>query len=173
MAFSIIATIRAFVAPNHRLSCEPTRWRGLVSELEQRGHRRHESGAFLLGTTNGGRKQVTDAVFYDELDPHAYDTGVCVLGGESFAKLWAHCRERKLTVVADVHTHPDIARQSYSDKTNPMVARDGHTAIILPNFARWPIKPGELGVYEYRGDHNWADHSGMRAHRYFYTGFWG
>jgi proteasome lid subunit RPN8/RPN11 len=96
---------------------------------------------------------------------------VCVLHGDAFAKLWALCREKKLTVVADVHSHPGAATQSPTDKANPMVARAGHVAIIVPDYASWPIPPGRLGVYEYRGQHEWADRSnGKRL--FFYTAFW-
>ena len=53
-----------------------------------------------------------------------------------------------------------------------MVARAGHLAIILPDFARWPVAPDRMGIYEYRGDHEWTDRSPARSSRFFYTGFW-
>ena len=37
MSFSITATIRAFVAPEHRLGCSSRLWRQIVAELERRG----------------------------------------------------------------------------------------------------------------------------------------
>ena len=74
MAFSLTATIRAFVAPNHRLRCTPKLWRTIVAELERRGGNRHETGAFLLGVNDGDRKVVREAVYYDELDPRAYSS---------------------------------------------------------------------------------------------------
>ncbi len=172
MSFSIKAIIRAWWAPDHRVSCRSRLWKRLVAELERRGGREHEAGAFLLGTGRRGRFEVRDAIFYDELDPNAYATGVCVLHGDAFAKLWELCREKKLTVVADVHTHPGAAIQSPTDKVNPMVARAGHVAVIVPNYASWPILPEHLGVYEYRGQHQWIDHSAKQSNGFFYTGFW-
>jgi hypothetical protein len=74
-------------------------------------------------------------------------------------------------VFADAHTHPGAAFQSHSDRTNPMVGREGHIAIIVPEFARWPIGPGELGIFGYAGDHAWRDRGGREAGRYFYRGF--
>ena len=111
-------------------------------------------------------------LFYDELDPGAYNTGVCVLQGDAFALLWAICRERDLTIVADVHTHAGTAFQSHADKTNPMIARVGHIAIIVPNLERPPVKHEALGVFEYRGDHEWTNRSGKTANRFFYVGIW-
>jgi proteasome lid subunit RPN8/RPN11 len=171
MTFSIRRTIRAFVAPDHRLSCPRHLWRRTIAKLDRRGRRQHEAGAFLLGQHFEARAEVSQVVFYDELDPNAYSTGVCILYGDSFAKLWARCRESGLKVVADVHTHGGIARQSDADRTNPMIARAGHVAIIVPDFAVAPIPNRRLGIYEYRGDHAWDNYSGARA-GYFYCGLW-
>jgi proteasome lid subunit RPN8/RPN11 len=172
MIFSIKAAIRACVAPEYRINCSSRRWRWIVSELERRGGRQHEAGVFLLGFEHGKRREVTEAVFYDDLDPDAYASGVCVLQGDAFAKLWAMCRKKQLTVVADVHTHPGAAFQSMSDKTNPMVARAGHVAIIVPNFAAGPLRAHQLGIYEYRGNHEWIDRTHPKTRRFFYSGFW-
>lgn len=172
MISSIKATIREWLVPEHRLTCRPRLWRQIVGELERRGNHEHEAGVFLLGTVTKGRREITKTVFYDDLDANAYSTGVCVLHAEAFARLWALCRERRLTVVADIHTHSGAAFQSPADKTNPMVARAGHIAIIIPNYARWPILPTRMGVFEYRGRHEWIDRSPVKAGQFLYTGFW-
>jgi hypothetical protein len=172
MSFSIKAIIRGWLAPEHRLNCRSELWRHVVSQLDRRGQRKHEAGAFLLGVACDDRFNVTDAIFYDDLDPKAYTTGVCVLHGDAFAKLWAICRGRKLTVVADIHTHPGAAAQSAIDKANPMIARAGHVAIIVPNYASGPPSGNRLGVYEYRGQHEWIDRSPPKTKQFFYTGFW-
>jgi proteasome lid subunit RPN8/RPN11 len=172
MTFSIKATIRAFVAPDHRLSCPGRLWHAVTRELDRRGERVHEAGVFLLGRTRGERREVTDVVFYDDLDPNAYSTGVCVLHAPAFAKLWSLCRERELTVVADVHTHGGRAIQSEADRTNPMVARAGHVGVILPDFAVAPIRWDQVGIYEYRGSHHWNDQSPRVCPGFFYTGLW-
>ena len=173
MTFSIKAIIRAFVAPEHQLSMPRKMWGNTLAELRRRGGGRTESGVFLLGAIEGKRRRVVTAIYYDELDPDAYASGVCVLQGDAFAKLWAHCRALGLTVVADVHTHPGVALQSGSDRTNPMVAREGHIAIIVPNFAAAPVQQATLGIFEYRGGHQWFDRTEAHATGYFYNGFWG
>ena len=94
-------------------------------------------------------------------------------GAPAFARLWTLCRERKLTVIGDVHTHPGPAHQSGLDRTNPMVARAEHVAIIVPNFAASPIDLDRLGIYEYRGNHRWLNRSSRNADRFLYAGIWG
>lgn len=172
MSFSIKATIRAWWAPEHRVSCRTELWNQLLGQLYARSHGWHESGAFLLGTERDGRREVREAIFYDELDPMAYSSGVCVLHGPAFARLWAMCRERKLGVVADVHTHARQAFQSNADRTNPMVATAGHIAIIVPDFASGPNLKERMKVFEYRGQHAWTDRSPGTAKDFVYTGFW-
>ncbi len=54
-----------------------------------------------------------------------------------------------------------------------MIAKPGHIALIVPDFARHVVGPAELGIYEYQGEHRWADHSGRGARRFFYVGMWG
>lgn len=142
-----------------QLSIVPQVWRPLTEQLWRRGEGRHEAGAFLYGTTLGNTRTVTGAIYYDELDPEAYRTGVCVLLAGSFAMLWRRCREQRLTIVADIHTHPLGARQSLIDQRNPMIARSGHVAIIVPSFAAAPVQPSRLGVYIYQGNHRWSNQS--------------
>jgi proteasome lid subunit RPN8/RPN11 len=171
MTFSIRATIRAFAAPEHRLSCRRSLWKAGISELARRGRGETESGAFLLGRERGGGREVRRFAYYDDLDPHCLDTGIVIFDGAGYGPLWQLCRETGLIVVADVHTHPCLAHQSPADRDHPMIATRGHIAIIIPNFAQRTPSAGELGIYEYLRAHRWRDHSGTNAHRFFYIGF--
>lgn len=174
MSFSIRRTIRALVSPDHRLSCGNRVWDAGMGELAHRGRGGRESGAFLLGRTDRlGRREVRLFAYYDDLDPHALDTGIVVFRPSGYGALWRLCEETGLEVVADVHTHPGLARQSEADRKNPMVATRGHVAVIVPNYARGAIRGPELGLYEYQGAHRWVDHSGTGIGSYFYIGYWG
>jgi proteasome lid subunit RPN8/RPN11 len=145
-------------------------WLDGLAELCRRGGMKHEAGAFLLGTQDGGRRVGTKWVFYDDLDPHAYATGICILHADAFDRLWRLCREAGLTVVADIHTHPGSPQQSSSDRANPMVALAGHLALIVPNYAQGPHWRHRLGVYRYEGSHKWTDLGGWRARTAISTG---
>ncbi|MEJ8570413.1 hypothetical protein [Microbaculum marinum] len=45
-------------------------------------------------------------------------------------------------------------------------------AIIIPNFAVAPIPWEEMGIYEYRGEHQWHDRSPRCSSGYLYAGLW-
>lgn len=173
MTFSIRKIIREFVAPEHRLSCSSRLWSEGLKELRRRTEGRHESGAFLLGKCDENRRSISRFVYYDDLDPHSLDTGIVVFDGAGYGPLWQLCRETGLTVVADVHTHPGCEYQSSTDRDNPMIAKLGHMALIVPHFAEQVFMPTQLSIYEYQGEHRWHDWSGSDAGKLFYIGYWG
>jgi hypothetical protein len=142
-------------------------------ELHQRTEARHESGAFLLGSIEDNRRRILKAVYYDDLDSRAYESGICVVKGPAFAKLWQICRSTEYSVVADIHVHPNAAFQSWSDKTNPSLPNKGHIAIIVPNYSRPPVHTNDLGIFEYIEGFRWSDLGHSRAHRHFYVGLFG
>lgn len=145
-------------------------WLEGLEQLRERGREVHEAGAFILGTDTGEHRVGTEWLFYDQLDVNAYSTGICILHADAFDKLWRYCRENQLTVVADIHTHPGSPSQSPSDRTNPMVALQGHIALIVPNYARGPHWRHRLGVYRYEGSHTWTNLSGWRGRLTLSTG---
>jgi hypothetical protein len=147
------------------LRFSPSFWTGLTQGLHRRTEGVHESGAFLLGQRNGGERAAIVAIYYDELDAHAYDSGVCVLEAGAFGRLWDRCTALALSVVADAHVHPMGAGQSRADRENPMIARPGHLALILPDMAEPPVRLPSIGLYEYLGDHRWRAHSGPHISR--------
>jgi proteasome lid subunit RPN8/RPN11 len=156
--------------PDTELHMSARIWVGLCDQLFCRSEGRHESGAFLLGHAIGRRRCVEETVYYDDLDPGAYDSGVVVLGGESFGPLWQRCRLSGLEVVGDVHIHGGCARQSLADRENPMIAQKRHLAMILPGLARAPMRPETIGLYEYRGRHRWRDLGHARISRHLKIG---
>ena len=137
----------------------------LTEQLHSRTEGQHESGAFLLGLCTEAGREATAFVFYDELDPRAYDTGICVLHADAFGKLWDRCAATGLAVVADAHVHGFGAGQSRSDRENPMIARPGHLALIFPQMARPPVRLWSVGFYEYLGEHQWRSYGGRNVRR--------
>ena len=156
MSFSIARTIRRLLAPQHELSCSWLLWHRLLTGLRERGlSASRESGAFLLGNDDEGRAHVVDFVLYDDLDPNALASGIVRFDGHYFGALWEICKCRGLKVVADVHVHPGGSYQSASDRAHPMISRAGHIALIVPDFARPPVRTVSLGIYRYLGNKEW------------------
>lgn len=147
-------------------------WASLLTELQRRGQGRRESGAFLLGTVDGQHPVVTEVVYFDELDADAL-TGSISLRAPAFSRLWDICRQHELRVIGDVHTHPSRwVCQSDIDRANPMIARDGHVALIIPNFAQDNPPQGSIGVHRYLGEEGWISWCAGDGGARLYVGRW-
>lgn len=149
-------------------------WAGVIFDLRRRGHGRAESGAFLLGSQKGTIGKVTQYVCFDELDPDAYQNGGIAFHAEGLAALWERCRVKAVRVLADVHTHPTSdVRQSFIDRRHPMIPIVGHTALIVPNYARtawWTLRG--VGIHEYLGSLNWRTHDPTATARRVSLSLW-
>lgn len=162
----------AFAARRALVRFDRELWRELMTELGRRGEGRRESGAFLLTPRGGRGRVVTRVVYLDDLDPDCLVGGIH-LDGKAYPALWSICDREGLRVIGDVHTHPGKhVGQSATDAENPMVARRGHVALIVPELARRSVSPSEIGVHEYRGDDGWISRFGRDAKRLVYVGRW-
>ena len=83
-------------------------WNNLYKELGRRGNGKTESGAFLL--SNKESCEISDCLYYDDIEPGCLDKGYVHLTSFGFKKVWEYCIENDLTVRADVHTHPPQLR---------------------------------------------------------------
>lgn len=143
------------------------RWRRLILDLRRRGDGKRESGAFLLGRMQAGKTVCTNHIYYDDLDPHAYQGDGIAFHAPGCAALWGICREQNIDVLADVHTHPgNYIQQSPIDQRNPMMPTVGHTAMIVPNFGNtpWWSLTG-VGIFEYLGHFKWRTHNASASSR--------
>jgi len=149
-------------------------WAAVIFDLRRRGDGVRESGAFLLGREDADPARVTSYVCYDDVDPAAYQAGAIAFHASGCAALWRHCKEKQLDLLLDVHTHPgrDV-RQSSIDERHPMMPIVGHTAMIVPNFAKtawWSLNA--VGVYEYLGGFKWRTHPASALGRRVKLSLW-
>lgn len=141
-----------------RLKFAPGVWPALMADLHRRGGERRESGAFLLRQTSEVDGAVDTWLPYDELAPESLNYAYVRLESSAFSRLWAICAERKLEVIADVHTHPKGPRQSLIDRANPMISLAGHIALVVPRFARGNVMPRSVSFNIYLGGGKWVSY---------------
>lgn len=138
-------------------------WVTLVRELGHRGGGRREAGAFLLADRHGDHRTVSKVIYLDDLDPNCLQDNIHV-DGRAYSRLWDLCETEDLVVIGDVHTHGGtFVYQSDIDAANPMVARDGHVALILPHLATKSVTPADVGVHRYGGLDGWTTWTGADA----------
>jgi proteasome lid subunit RPN8/RPN11 len=146
-------------------------WEAMIVELGRRGRGDRESGAFLLADRDGHPRIVTRVIYLDDLDPNCL-TGGIEFDGLAYSKLWDLCDAEQRRVVGDVHTHPGSGvRQSRIDAANPMIARRGHIAVIVPNYASRAVRAKEVGLHLYDGE-GWQSWLGRAAARRLFIRRW-
>ena len=52
-----------------------------------------------------------------------------------------------------------------------MIAREGHIALIIPDFAKKLPAVTDIGIYRYIGNRRWENWSGENATRRLHIGF--
>lgn len=135
-------------------------WERLIADLARTGHGVRESGAFLLGVSDQLRI-ITEYALYDEVAPDSLDVDYVLLKGPHMANVWEQCEQRRLFVVADVHTHPGAPVQSRSDREYPIICIPGHVALIVPRFARGHVTIDSLGLHHFLGAGRWESWFGV------------
>jgi proteasome lid subunit RPN8/RPN11 len=142
-------------------------WDEMIRELGRRGDGRRESAGFLMARRNGDRRRVVRVLYLDDLDPDCLQGTHIHFDGRAYSRLWDLCDTEGLVVVGDVHTHSgDWVEQSDIDARNPMVAAEGHVALIVPRLAANHIQPADVGVHRYGGLAGWQSwFGGNAAHR--------
>lgn len=170
---SIRTHIRAFAAPQHELSIPRSLWRRLVNDLADRGEGVRESGAFLLGSkTSSGTREAKDYLLYDDLEPGCLDAGFVKMTSVGFRALGREASARSLEVVADIHTHPEHAFFSGTDRDHPMVPVKGHLALVVPDYALKGTDPERCAMFRFLGGNDWEDLETKGRHSKVYVGFW-
>ena len=168
---SLLDWCRQLWPSRRRIDIDLGLWQEMVQELGRRslgGSR--EAGVFLLASTGGDARRVVRAAYFDDLDPECL-VGYIHIRASGFSKLWDLCDAERLRVIADIHTHPGPSvAQSPTDRANPMVAREGHLALIVPHYGTRPVQAREVGVHEYRGDRGWESWFGTKAERVLHIG---
>lgn len=164
--------IRRIIGRHAKLRFSRALWRGMIAELARRGRGSRESGAFLLTAIGSDGRTITQVAYFDDLDPDCL-TGGITMSGAAFPRLWDLCERHGLRVAGDVHTHPGgWVEQSTTDQDNPMIAKVGHIALIVPGYAQRGARTDQVGVHEYRGDAGWRAHLGNAAATTLYVGWW-
>ena len=149
-----------------RIEIDLSLWLEIIRELGRRSlDGTREAGVFLLAPAEEGARHVVGVAYFDDLDSECLVGNIHVRSA-GFSKLWDLCDIESLRVIADIHTHPGSSvAQSSTDRANPMIAREGHIALIAPHYGTCPVRAREVGVHEYRGDRAWACWYGWRAGR--------
>lgn len=88
---------------------------------------------------------------------HRLAHGVCVtVDGEELHRLNVWLFEQRLTLAAQLHSHPGAAYHSDTDDAYPIATTLGALSIVVPNFAAGPFSLARCAVYRLQPDQGWV-----------------
>jgi len=112
----------------------------IYEHLRSVGHNGVEGIALLLGKFEDEEKFIITASLIPKQEAYRTESGLFYyVGGEELHRInrWAY--ENKLSLIAQIHSHPGEAYHSSLDDAYAIMSIVGGFSIVIPNFAFGPI----------------------------------
>lgn len=94
------------------------------------------------------------------------DLGVCVIvGGDELHRINVWLYQHRMTLIAQLHSHPNDAYHSTTDDTYPIVTAIGSLSLVISDFAREPFALANCAVYRLLPLRGWVELAGDQAGR--------
>ena len=123
--------------------------------LRKVGRNGDEGLGLWVGIQAGRRFDVHQAVIPEQRHIRTRD-GVCVMiGPDELHRLNVWLFERRLTLLAQVHSHPGRAYHSSTDDEHAVATRTGSLSLVVPDYATRPFDLGAVAAYRLEPDGRW------------------
>lgn len=127
------------------------------AHLERVGRQGFEGMGLWVGVPEGDGFRVTEAVIPAQKHMRTAD-GVCVaVGPEELHRLNVWLFKRRLTLVAQIHSHPREAYHSGTDDAYAVATTAGSLSLVVPDFATKPFALGLCAVYRLDAKGRWRE----------------
>lgn len=121
------------------------------------GQKRVEGVALMAGLKMDTVFQVTHSIIPAQKGYALEDGLIYSVGGEELHRINLWLYEEKLTLAAQIHSHPGRAYHSETDDRYPIVTVLGGTSIVVPDFGAGEISKRKWAVYRLAGPLNWRE----------------
>lgn len=131
----------------------PTAVLGETQEfIERHGAEATEAYVFWAGAVADGEAYVTTCVYPTANARH----GGVKVPLQKMTEINLELRDRDQLVLAQVHSHPGVARHSPVDEEKAVSFHEGFVSIVVPDFGETPVHDlRDCGVYVYTADDGW------------------
>ncbi len=133
--------------------------RASVVEVQQHlrrvGRDGYEGLGLLVGRQHGETFDVSQAVIPAQKHMRTAD-GVCVIvEGPELHRLNVWLYREKLTLMAQIHSHPGRAYHSDTDDAYAVATAVGCLSLVVPDFGRRPFDLGDVASYRLDAKARW------------------
>src|SRR6266480_4352479 len=125
--------------------------RGVVTDtlltLREFGSNDLEGLVLWLGSVNETEAHVSELMVPEQRSVKSEEGLGYFVSGETLFAVNKTLSERRLRLIAQVHSHPGEAYHSEADDRYAIVTVEGGLSIVVPDFGEAPEDPGEWAVY--------------------------
>ena len=133
------------------------------AHMREVGRAGHEVLGLWVGHQEGERFTVAQTVIPAQRHIRTGD-GVCVVvGPEELHRLNVWLFRQKLTLLAQIHSHPGRAYHSGTDDDNAVATATGCLSLVVPDFAARPFAVDTTAVYRLDPRGRWREVPSSRA----------
>jgi hypothetical protein len=127
------------------------------AHLRQAGRKGYEAFALWAGVLIGTTFEVRHTLIPQQTG-HRLPSGVCVtVDAPELHRLNVWLYQNKVTLVAQLHSHPTEAYHSDTDDEYPIATQLGSLSLVIPNFAAEPFSLRRCAVYRLLPGQGWAE----------------
>ena len=125
------------------------------AHLREAGASGFEGVGFWAGDMAGDTFTVRAAVVPTQFGQRGAEGLSVMIHGEELFRLNVWLHKNRLTLIAQLHSHPGEAYHSDTDDTFSIMTREGGLSIVVPDFARQPFALDELAIYRLVSGGRW------------------
>lgn len=128
-----------------------------------------EGVALFVGKEEGDQFQITQTLIPKQKAYLLEEGLLYAIDSEELYRLNVFLYEQNLTLIAQIHSHPQRAYHSETDDAFPVVTTVGGLSIVVPDFATGPISQEHFEVYRLSRDAAWKHLSKNEKKNLIYT----
>jgi len=129
----------------------------VYEHLRERGRNGVEGVALWCGVAHGDEFYIKGTIIPAQTG-HAVEDGLLyTVDGDELHRINVWLYKNKLTLIAQLHSHPGEAFHSATDDAYPIVATFGGISIVIPDFAFGEVSEKNWTVYRLSEQDGWVE----------------
>jgi hypothetical protein len=127
------------------------------SFLKAAGKESFEAVALFAGSIEGGHAIIKEAILPLQKSYKLESGLMYAVDGKELHRINVWLYENKMSLLAQIHSHPKEAYHSETDDEFPIVATIGGLSIVVPNFAKGNLNHMNWAYYRLSVDAEWSE----------------
>lgn len=141
-----------------KLILPKTQIESVYQHLRQAGNKGVEGVALWVGVYNSETEFEIKATIIPAQKAYSLESGLLyAVGEEELHRINVWLYESKMTLIGQIHSHPNEAYHSEMDDAYPIMAKMGGISIVVPDFAFRPFRLGDWAVYRLHPQNGWVE----------------